>query len=551
MLRVTVALLLAALLTPPAGPAAGTCPASLAFPVSPTPAIERDPMPLTTVAPATPQAADLLEECTIAVLSGKSTADGRPILWKNRDSGYTDNELAYFDDGLYPYITVINAGDSLNAWIGVNEPGFAVLNALSYNLPDSVSGGITNGWLMKLALQTCATVDDFEKLLGRTSEPGRENPANFAVIDALGGAAMFEVGSHHHRRFDASRAGAMGTGVTGAGYLVRTNFSLSADTTEVETWRFRRAGELVGQVANGLARREDLFRISRDLCSALCNPYPLPFNGTPPGFPSARGYVDTRETIQRVSTVSSGLIQGVRPGEDPRLSTFFVALGKPAVAPFVPAWVAGGKTPPELDGPLTSPFSDLALARARTCYDYPGTPRLINTRKLDSLTGAGRHSTPLLCDLEMKMLTRVDSLLAAWRLGGAFPADVAAQERLLSASMYAIYEMRSYPAAVDSAPAIAWRVTPTPMRDKVWILAGPGHPGAAEPELIEVFDLAGRRIARLTGLTAHAGLSERAGTVSSGFTWDGRDESGRNVPAGLYFGRAPGASSSARILIVR
>lgn len=546
MLRVTIVLLLAALLAPPACPAAGTCPASRAFPVSPTPAIERNPMPLTTAAPATPQAADLLEECTIAVLSGKATADGRPMLWKNRDSGYTDNELAYFDDGLYPYITVINAGDSLNAWIGVNERGFAVLNALSYNLPDSVNGGITNGCLMKLALQTCATVDDFEKLLDQTAGPGRENPANLAVIDALGGAAMFEVGSHHHRRFDAS-----GPNPAGAGYIVRTNFSLSADTTEVETWRFRRVGELVDQVASSRARREDLFRISRDLCSALCNPYPLPFRGTPPGFPNARGYVDTRETIQRVSTVSSGLIQGVRPGEDPRLSTFFVALGKPAVAPFVPAWVAGGETSPELDGPLTSPFNDLALARARDCYDYPGVSRLINTRKLVSPTGTKRPDLILLGEIELKAHTRVDSLLAAWRLGGAFPADVAAQERLLSTSMYAMYELRAHSAGVDSAPAIAWRVTPTPMRDKVWILAGPGHPGAAEPELIEVFDLAGRRIARLTGLTEHAGLSERAGVASSGFTWDGRDESGRSVPAGLYFGRAPGASSSARILVVR
>jgi hypothetical protein len=543
MLRVAIILLLATILAHPA------------------PAAERGPMPLTTVAPATPQAADLLEECTIAVLSGKVTADGRPLLWKNRDSGYTDNEVAYFDDGLYPYVTVINAGDSQNAWVGVNEPGFAVLNALSYNLPDSVNGGITNGWLMKLALQTCATVDDFEKLLQQTAGPGRENPANLAVIDALGGAAVFEVGSHHHHRFDAS-----GPNAAGVGYLVRANFSLSADTTGLETWRFRRARALVDQVANGRARRADLFRISRDLCSAFCDPYPLPFNGKPPGFPDARGYVDTRETIQRVSTVSSGLIQGVRPGEDPRLSTFFVALGKPAVVPFVPTWVAGGDTPSELDGPLTSPFCDLALAAAQDCYDYPGIPRLINTRKLASLTGATRPYLILLSDIELEAHARVDSLLAAWRLGGAFPADVRGQEKLLSASMFQMYERNS---GDDSAPAMAWRVTPTPMRDQVGILAVPGDPDVAAPEWIEVFDLGGRRIARLTRLaghapltghaavtefarlTAHAPLTEHAGVAPSGFTWDGHDESGRTVPAGLYFGRAPGASSSARILVVR
>jgi hypothetical protein len=519
MLRFAFILLLAAVLAPAA------------------PGAERAPVPLSLTAPATPQAADLLEECTIVVLSGKATADGRPLLWKNRDSGYINNELAYFHDGRYPYITVINAGDSLNAWMGVNETGFAVLNALSYNLADSTSGGITNGQLMKLALQTCATVDDFEKLLLQTAAAGRENPANLAVIDAVGGAAIFEVGSHYHWRFDA-----LGADGAGAGYLVRANFSLSADTTGVGTWRFRRASKLMGQMPRGSVRRADLFRISRDLCSAYCDPYPLPFTGTPPGFPDAPGFVDTRETIQRTSTVSSGLIQGVRPGENPRLSTFFVALGKPAVTPFVPAWVAGGDTPPELDGPYTAPFCDLARARALECHDHPGAPWLINTYKLSLLNGTSRYGLFPLGGLESKAHDRVDSLLAVWRARGVFPGEMAAQEESLSAWMYAGYASH---APTGGGPSITWQVTPTPMRHQVRIVAAPEDPAAAEPERIEIFDLAGRRVA---GLARHPGT---AGLVSAGFAWDGRDESGRPVPAGLYFGRSPGASAAARILVVR
>lgn len=528
MLRVAILLLLAAILAHPA------------------PAAERGPMPLTTTAPANAQAADVLEECTIAVLSGSVTADGRPILWKNRDSGYINNEVAYFDDGVYPYVTIINAGDPWNAWVGVNESGFAVLNALSYNLPEGGGGQITNGVLMKRALQTCATVDDFEKLLQQTAVPGRLNPANLAVIDALGGAAVFEVESQQHHRFDAS-----GRNAVAAGYLVRANFSMSADTAGLDTWRFRRASALVDKAVHGRARRADLFRVSRDLCSALCDPYPLPFEGKPPGFPDARGYVDTRETIQRVSTVSSGLIHGVRPGEDPRLSTFFVALGKPAVAPFVPAWVLGGATPPELDGPQTAPFCDLALAGAQDCFDYPGVPRLISTWKLASPTGATRSYQGLLHDIELAAHARVDSLLAVWRVGGALPADVAAQEKLLSASMYQTYQRNS---GGGSAPAIAWRVTPTPMRDQVGILAAATEAGAVAPEWLEIYDLGGRRMARVAGRERPDGLARPIGqaeAVLSGFTWDGRDESGRIVPAGLYFGRVPGASSSARILVVR
>ncbi len=505
-----------------------------AHPPKVVPAGARGPMPVTMVAPATSQAADLLEECTIAVLSGQFTGDGRPILWKNRDSGYVNNEVAYFTDGIYPYVTVINAGEVENAWVGVNEAGFAVLNALSYNLPDSVSGGITNGWLMKLALRTCATVDDFEKLLGETASPGRENPANLGVIDARGGAAIFEVGSRHHHRFDAS-----GSDGNGAGFLVRANFSLSADTVGLDTWRFRRATALLEQTVRGRVRRADLFGISRDLGAESCDPYPLPFDGAPPGYPKARGYVDTRETIQRVSTVTSGLIEGVRRGEDPRLSTFFVALGQPAVTPFVPVWVAGGSTPPELDGPGTSPLCDLAIERAQDCHDYPYVPRLINTFKLAALTAPYRPHLVLLRDIELWAHARVDSLLEDWRPGRGFPADVREQQKLLSASIFARYQDWAPPSTGAGSPAIVWRVAPQPMRHRVGIVPIPAEPLMAAPERIEVHDVLGRRVAELTG-----------GTMD-GFAWDGRDESGRSVPAGLYFGRVPGVSSTARILVVR
>ena len=33
--------------------------------------------------------------CTSAVVSGKVTPDGRPLLWKNRDTDYLRNHVAY------------------------------------------------------------------------------------------------------------------------------------------------------------------------------------------------------------------------------------------------------------------------------------------------------------------------------------------------------------------------------------------------------------------------------------------------------------------------
>ena len=43
--------------------------------------------------------------CTTAVISGKSTKDGRPILWKHRDSESYQNKLRLFNDGAFTYVS--------------------------------------------------------------------------------------------------------------------------------------------------------------------------------------------------------------------------------------------------------------------------------------------------------------------------------------------------------------------------------------------------------------------------------------------------------------
>ena len=35
--------------------------------------------------------------CTSAIITGKATPDGRPLLWKHRDTGTLDNRIEYFD----------------------------------------------------------------------------------------------------------------------------------------------------------------------------------------------------------------------------------------------------------------------------------------------------------------------------------------------------------------------------------------------------------------------------------------------------------------------
>jgi hypothetical protein len=144
------------------------------------------------------------EECTVGVAIGKATNDGRPIMWKNRDTTVLDNEINYFTDGRFKYMALVSAGYPNMAWAGVNEIGFCIMNSASNDHMNSASNdqkghsttGLGNGVIMKEALQNCVTVNDFEELLEKTNVTGRTTFSNFGVIDAFGGAAIFETGNH-------------------------------------------------------------------------------------------------------------------------------------------------------------------------------------------------------------------------------------------------------------------------------------------------------------------------------------------------------------------
>src|SRR5665648_41287 len=73
--------------------------------------------------------------CTTFVISGKNTADGKPILFKNRDTDQMQNSLAYFNDGRYKYIGLVDGIPEWKkmVWGGYNETGFAIINSAAYN----------------------------------------------------------------------------------------------------------------------------------------------------------------------------------------------------------------------------------------------------------------------------------------------------------------------------------------------------------------------------------------------------------------------------------
>jgi hypothetical protein len=274
------------------------------------------------------------EECTTGLFSGEVTNSGRPILWKNRDSSFKDNEAAFFSHGGTQFIGIINADDTTQVWAGVNNHGFAIMNAESRDM--AVPGEETlyddEGVLMKTALIQCKTVEDFENLLKNTNETGRAVTSNFGVIDALGNAAYFETGNHEYFRFDAKDADEK--------FLIRANFAYKARSEEgYGKLRHDRAFGLANEMAaaDRLNAQNMILEITRD------------FSLPKPGIITISDYQKTVDTINRYRTVAAAVFDGVRLGEDPQLTTFWCTLGEPAISISVPLWVKAGRVPALMD----------------------------------------------------------------------------------------------------------------------------------------------------------------------------------------------------------
>ncbi len=322
--------------------------------------------------------------CTTAVISGKVTHDGRPILWKNRDTSFRHNELVLFEDGRYRVLAVVNAGSRKSVWMGVNETGLCIENSLSKDL-NAESGdeespsksGLGNGGLMKLALQTCSSVEDFRKLLEKTDREGRQTNANFGVIDARGGAAMFEAGPSSHVMFDANDAGTAPNG-----YLVRANFATTArgvapapDPMQLNgiysSQRFSQACTLLEPLGKDRTNVSYILRnMTRDLSGTDGKPYPGTVNGLEGKIPSV---ILTENTISRTSTVSAAVFHGVREGEDPANTTMWTLLGDPKFSIAVPCWVNVNEVDGALADPRGAELGEIAITLREWCLNHKRT----------------------------------------------------------------------------------------------------------------------------------------------------------------------------------
>ena len=171
--------------------------------------------------------------CSSMIVSGAASANGRPMIWKNRDTGAEGNYLHRVEaPGRIGYVGLFNDADTLctdEAWMGVNDAGFAIINTVAYNLaPNDPAWTDREGFVMARALQTCRSVDDFAALLDSLPRPMGLRTC-FGVLDAEGRGAYFETDDYRYARYDLSDAK--------EGVMVRTNYAYSGPTVGIETSR--------------------------------------------------------------------------------------------------------------------------------------------------------------------------------------------------------------------------------------------------------------------------------------------------------------------------
>lgn len=312
--------------------------------------------------------------CTIGAFGSRATAEGRVILWKNRDVTNPDQAMGWFQGARFRFIANVYAGESLDVWAGINEVGFAIMNSNSYNL-NGYGDGADDGNIMRLALGNCGTVEDFARLLDSLNIIGRRTPANYGVFDATGRAAIFEASNTYYHRFDADQ--------DTLGFLLRANFSISGNPSRlVGKNRYERGMELCTAqgLKDGITVNFIIQVLSRDLGQVGFNPYPLPFYGKIPPLPF--GYLPIDTTIARWTTRSVEIMVGPKPGAGPGTGMMWVLLGHPLATLPIPLWVSNGVIPPELKGGKTAMVCDEAKRLFKWLCADPDFPKGINTFRL-------------------------------------------------------------------------------------------------------------------------------------------------------------------------
>ena len=187
-----------------------------------------------------------------------------------------------------------------------------------------------------LILEPTSTSDLYKQLFAHWKDG-----ANYAVIDALGNAAFYEVGPYGYTKYDANDPQTAPGGV-----LIRTNYSLAGDLDRKvgeDRWK---AAEIF--VSEAMASQQFNWRyILQNLPRYLVHS-----NGTDLYADAPATWDDERPTdfdgyIPRHSSTNAVLMQGVKAGESPLLTVMWSISGPPVTTVALPLMLTANNLLPE------------------------------------------------------------------------------------------------------------------------------------------------------------------------------------------------------------
>ncbi len=341
--------------------------------------------------------------CTSGLFGASVTRDGRPLLWKHRDTSAVDNKVEYIpaEEGSFAYVALFNASDRdcKEAWTGFNTAGFAIMNTASYNIKDDKvpeKDMDKEGLVMTLALRHCATVDDFAMLLDSLPRPmGVE--ANFGVFDASGNGAFFETNNHSYIRYDLKDQDQQA--------LVRTNYSHSGRENEGFGFiREKNALHLLEPVleANDLSPEYLTETVSRSFYHSLHDRDFLQ--------DQCDGWAIDQDFIPRYKSSAVIVIEGIRAGEASQnpgeLYVMWTGLGYPPCSEIYPVECRPEGVDSSLRGLAAnghSEMSDRAKRRRDMVFPrkYDNGDRYIKLNTLSNPEGTGFLQTLVPQNLEV------------------------------------------------------------------------------------------------------------------------------------------------------
>ena len=359
--------------------------------------------------------------CTSVIVSGKATKDGRPLIFKNRDTSTLHNMTIVVQGQVYRYIGLVNAEDTVpvNVWGGHNEAGFGIINTAAYNL--NGDGGDTDGdgILIRKALELCATLEDFERLLDTVKKP-REVNSNFAVLDANGGCAYYETGNYDYVKFDVNDPN-----VAPDGYLMRTNFGTTGNhKLDQGVERFCAITDFMAE-----ACKEGKFDPQYLLCQIprymKHGVTKLDMADFMPESENDTRYFPFHDYIARYSTSSVIMVQGVKAGESPQATVSWTMVGWPLSTVAIPLVLTpSGKLPALVadDGTGHSRLNEMGLQLKERVFSLKSgnTSSYGDLAQLMNKQGTGimqRVQT-----LEMEVIRRGDEALDVLRKSKSFKA---------------------------------------------------------------------------------------------------------------------------------